>query len=71
MTAAVYELADFIPCTPEDDSVTGIYGALRQAGGSDDEPYYNIYKIQEVFLKFGLLLCRMKMEIISGRAILL
>lgn len=49
MTAAVYELADFIPCTPKDDSVTGIYGALRQAGSSDDEPYYNIYKIQEVF----------------------
>ena len=49
MTAAVYELADFIPCTPQDDSVTGIYGALRQAGSSDDEPYYNIYKIQEVF----------------------
>lgn len=48
MTAAVYELADFIPCTPKDDSVTGIYGALRQAGSSDDEPYYNIYKIQEV-----------------------
>lgn len=49
MTAAVYELADFIPCTLQDDSVTGIYGALRQAGSSDDEPYYNIYKIQEVF----------------------
>ena len=46
MTAAVYELADFILCTPKDDSVTGIYGALRQAGSSDDEPYYNIYKIQ-------------------------
>ena len=54
MTAAVYELADFIPCTPEDDSVTGIYGALRQAGGSDDEPYYNIYKIQEVFPGIGI-----------------
>ena len=54
MTAAVYELADFIPCTPEDDSVTGIYGALRQAGGSDDEPYYNIYKIQEVFPEIWL-----------------
>ena len=49
MTAAVYELADFIPCTPKDDSVTGIYGALRQAGSSDDKPSYNIYKIQEVF----------------------
>ena len=49
MTAAVYELADFIPCMPKGDSVTGIYGALRQAGSSDDEPYYNIYKIQEVF----------------------
>ena len=49
MNAAVYELADFIPCTPKNDSVTGIYGALRQAGSSDDEPYYNIYKIQEVF----------------------
>lgn len=54
MTAAVYELADFIPCTPEDDSVTGIYGALRQAGSSDDEPYYNIYKIQEVFPEIRL-----------------
>lgn len=54
MTAAVYELADFIPCTPEDDSVTGIYGALRQAGSSDDEPYYNIYKIQEVFPEIWL-----------------
>ena len=49
MTAAVYELTDFIPCTPKDDSVAGIYGALRQAGSSDVEPYYNIYKIQEVF----------------------
>ena len=54
MTAAVYELADFIPCTPKDDSVTGIYGALRQAGSSDDEPYYNIYKIQEVFPEIWL-----------------
>lgn len=54
MTAAVYELADFIPCTPKDDSVTGIYGALRQAGSSDDEPYYNIYKIQEVFPEIGI-----------------
>lgn len=49
MTAAVYELTDFIPCTPKDDSVAGIYGALRQAGSSDVEPYYDIYKIQEVF----------------------
>lgn len=54
MTAAVYELADFIPCTPKGDSVTGIYGALRQAGSSDDEPYYNIYKIQEVFPEIWL-----------------
>ena len=54
MTAAVYELADFIPCTPKDDSVTGIYGALRQAGSSDDEPYYDIYKIQEVFPGIGI-----------------
>ena len=54
MTAAVYELAEFIPCTPKDDSVTGIYGALRQAGSSDDEPYYNIYKIQEVFPEIWL-----------------
>lgn len=54
MTAAVYELADFIPCTPKDDSVTGIYGALRQAGSSDDEPYYDIYKIQEVFPEIWL-----------------
>lgn len=49
MTAEVYELTDFIPCTPKEDSVAGIYGALRQAGSSDVEPYYNIYKIQEVF----------------------
>ena len=54
MTAAVYELTDFIPCTPKGDSVTGKYGALRQAGSSDDEPYYNIYKIQEVFPEIWL-----------------
>ena len=54
MTAAVYELADFIPCTTKDDSVKGIYGDLRQAGSSDDEPYYNIYKIQEVFPEIWL-----------------
>lgn len=60
ISAAVYELTDFIPCTPKDGSVTGTYGALKQKGSSDDEPYYNIYKIQEVFPE--ILIASMKDE---------
>ena len=45
--ANVYESRQFIPCTPKDSSVKGTYGALKQDGSSDDEPYYNIYKIQK------------------------
>ena len=60
ISAAVYELTDFIPCTPKDASVTGTYGALKQKGSNDDEPYYNIYKIQEVFPE--ILIASMKDE---------
>ena len=60
ISAAVYELTDFIPCTPKDASVTGTYGALKQKGSNDDEPYYNIYKIQEAFPE--ILIASMKDE---------
>ena len=71
MTAAVYELADFIPCTPKDDSVTGIYGLYDKQEAVTMNHTIIFIKYRKFSLKFGLLLCRMKMEIISGRAILL